>query len=442
VNALRSKALIAILLLALVGAGAVSIRRSRGGAGGQLPTARVARGPFVVSITESGEVEATRSMTISSPRVGDWGSRPQITWLADEGSRAEQGDVIARFDPSGLEKHMIHTEAELEIKKASLTRAQASQAATAAELEAALRNTEASHELAKLALEQLQFEPDVRRREGELRFAQAENDLARSRAKIGSQRIIDAEERRRLELELDQARAELEKARQDRAALDVKAAAGGLIVYERNWNTGNKFQVGDTPWPGQAIIGLPDLSEVRVKTQVNEVDISKLAVGQEVRIRLDAFEGPVFPGTVSDVATLGRRKSEGSDVKVFEVNVLIDTTATILKPGMTASCEIVVSELEDTLTLPIDAVFREGEETLVHRAKGSGWDAIPVELGARSENHAVVVSGVEEGDALALIDPRAAQDMDSATLEELAGSAESPAQSGQSSRGRRRHRRR
>ncbi|MAE70087.1 MAG: hypothetical protein CME06_06420 [Gemmatimonadetes bacterium] len=436
---MRPRPIIALVALAVVFLGAVSLRGSGSGADGRTPTAEVEHGPFVVGISESGEIEATSSMTISSPRVGDWGSRPQITWLAEEGTQVAKGDVIARFDPSGLEKHMFQTEAELQIKEASLTRSKASQAATTAELEASVLNSEASFELAKLALDQLQFEPEVKRREGELRFAQAENDLAQARAKVSSQRIIDTEELRRVELEKEQASAELEKARQDRAALDVRAPADGLIVYERNWNTGNKFQVGDTPWPGQAIIGLPDLSEVRVKTQVNEVDISKLEVGQAVRIRLDAFEGPVFPGTVSDVATLGRRKEDGSEVKVFDVNVLIDTTAAILKPGMTASCEIIVREIEDTLTIPIDAVFREGERMTVYRADGSKWRAVPVELGARNEDRVVVASGVGASDVVALIDPNAAEDLKSAKLDELSkeGADSTPRQSTRRRRGRR-----
>ena len=438
---MRSRRIIALVALAIVFAGALSLRRSRSNADGKTPTANVKRGSFIVDISESGEIEATKSMTISSPRVGDWGSRPQITWLAEEGAQVAKGDVIARFDPSGLEKHMFQTEAELEIKEASLTRAKASQAATTAELEASVLNTEASHELAKLALDQLRFEPAVKRREGELRFAQAENNLAQARAKVSSQRIIDTEELRRIELEKEQASAELEKARQDRAALDVQAPADGLIVYERNWNTGNKFQVGDTPWPGQAIIGLPDLSEVRVKTQVNEVDISKLEVGQSVRIRLDAFERPVFPGTVSDVATLGRRKEDGSEVKVFDVNVLIDTTAAILKPGMTASCEIVVREIEDTLTIPMDAVFREGERTIVHRADGSKWEVVPIELGARNEDRVVVASGVGENEVVALIDPRAPEDLKSAKLDALSrnGANSAPSPASRQRRSRRRH---
>ncbi len=388
-----------------------------------IPTALVTRGPFRQTVTESGEVEATRAMSVSSPRVGDWGTRPQITWLADEGTQVAKGDVIARFDPSGIEKIIFQKRADLQIKEANLARTQATQKANAADMQAALQNTEASFELARLALDELQFEADVRKREGELRFAQARNDLERSRAKIKSQQVIDAEELRRIKLELDQARAELEKAEEDMASLEVKAPADGLIVYERNWSTNNKFQVGDTPWPGQPIIALPDLSEMRVKTQVNEIDISKLKRDLPVEIRLDAFDGPVFRGTVSDIATLGHTKEDGSDVKVFEVHVLIDTTAEILKPGMTASCEIIVQEFSDTLSIPLDAVFPEGDQTIVYVAHGGGWKKRVVELGIRASDRVVVASGLEEGARVALVNPATAHSIQGAKLEDLSRSA-------------------
>jgi RND family efflux transporter MFP subunit len=415
----RSK-LFPLLGVALVGAAFWFWQQRGHGPGSTIPAALVSRGEFRQTVTESGEIEATRAMTVSSPRVGDWGTRPQITWLADEGTQVGKGDVIARFDPSGIEKVIFQKRADLQIKEANLARTKATQRANAADMQAAVQNTQASFELARLALDELQFEADVRKREGELRFAQARNDLERSRAKIESQRVIDAEELRRIELELGQARAELEKAEEDMASLQVKAPADGLIVYERNWNTGNKFQVGDTPWPGQAIIGLPDLSEMRVKTQVNEIDISKLELKLPVGIRLDAFDGPRFRGKVSDIATLGHDKDDGSEVKVFEVHVLIDTTASILKPGMTASCEIIVQELSDTLSIPLDAVFADGEQPIVYVEAGGGWRKQPVELGLRSSDRVVVVSGLEEGARVALVDPAAASSIQGAQLEELA----------------------
>ena len=379
--------------------------RGRGPGASELPSSAMTRGTFVVDVTESGEVEATHSMSVSSPRVGDWGSRPQIVWLAQEGAQVEEGDPIARFDPSALEKTIFQEEADFEIKKASLTTAQASQLANMAQLEASLRNTKASRELAQLALTQLAFESEVVQREGQLRFEQAENDLAGSRQQIDSQKIIDGEEIHRLELEIRQAHAELEKAREDLASLEVKAPASGLIVYEKNWNTGNKYQVGDTPWPGAPLIGLPDLSEMRVRTQVNEIDVSKVEAGQEVEVRLDAFDGPTFRAHVEDVATLGKKRDDDSDVKVFETLVAIDTTAHMLKPGMTASCTIVVRSVPDVLSMPLDAVFKKDGSTIAYRIDGRRWKAVEVILGARNDNHVVVESGLGDSDRVALLDP-------------------------------------
>lgn len=389
-----------------------------------LPSVGVTHGLFRVTIVESGEVEATRSMTVSSPRVGDWGSRPQITWLAPEGSQVESGDILARFDPSGLEKAIFQQKSEVQIKQAVQTRTQASQTAVLAALEAQLSNSEASFELAELEKRQLAFESEVQRRQGELRFTQASNSLAQARQKIESQRIIDSEELRRIEIEIQQAQAGLEKAREDMASLEVAAPAAGLIVYQTNWGNGKKFQVGDTPWPGQPIIGLPDLSEMQVATQVNEVDVSKVSPGQKVEVRLDAFPDLAYPGHVADVATLGRKKSENSEVNVFRVQVRIDTTSNLLKPGMSASCEIEISRVDGALSIPLDAVFGDQDAPEVFRLQGRDWKARIVSLGHRSTDAVVVTSGLDAHDRILLFDPTDPTDFRGERLEDLMRTAE------------------
>jgi HlyD family secretion protein len=91
--------------------------------------------------------------------------------------------------------------------------------------------------------------------------------------------------------------------------LTLTAEAEGLVVYGTNWsNQGRKFQIGDQAWGGQSIINLPDLSIMESKTSVNEVDVSKIKVGQEVKIKLRCISGHNFHRKISDVAKLGKEK--------------------------------------------------------------------------------------------------------------------------------------
>lgn len=396
--------LAAVPLIIIIGI--MSTRRSAP----DLPTAIVRRGTFVVSLTETGDLRATRSATVTSPRVGNWSSRPQIVKLAPEGSTVKKGEFLAQFDGSALDKTIDQKRAELEIAQADLSRTKAANVALMEDLEANVANVRAAYELAKLQLAQMQYEAEMKQREQELQLERSRNDVTKAETKLTSQRTINAEDERKLKLRVSQARAELETAVRERESLTLMAPMDGLVVYPKVYSGGEapkKVQEGDTPWPGQPIIELPDLSEIEVITNVSEVDVAKVKNGQRVEVRLDAFPESLFTGVVRSVATLAREKSGDNPVKVFEVSVLVDTPSPILRPGMTASSTIITEEIPDTVWIPIDAVHRTADTTVAHVMKGARSVVTPIELGAKNENHVVVVGGLEEGQTVALVDPAA-----------------------------------
>lgn len=394
---------------ALVAAGVLVVRPWRREEA--LPTAEVVRGPFVVRITETGELRATRSATVTTPRVGNWSTRPQIVKLAPEGSVVKRGDFLAQFDTSALDKAIEQKQAELEIARAELARARAANASLIQDLEASLANVRAALELAELQLQQMEFEAEIKKREQRLQLERSRNEVLKAETKLASQRMVNAEEERKLELRVAQAQAELETAIRERESLTLTAPIDGLVVYPKVWSGGEtprKVQEGDTPWPGQPIIELPDLSQMEVITQVSEVDVARVKPGQRVEVRLDAFPESLFTGQVRSVATLARERSNENPGKVFEVSVLVDSPSPILRPGMTASASILVLEIPDTLWIPIDAVFRKADTTVVYTVKRGKLSALPVALGPKNENH-VVVSGLREGQRVSLVEPHGAR---------------------------------
>ena len=395
---------IAVVVLAVVVVLSFSKRRRTG----EIPSALVESGTFVISLSETGELRATRSTTVSAPRVGNWNARPQVVRLAPEGETVEKGDFLAQFDPSALDQTIQQKQSELEIANADLARARSANLALIQDLTSSLANVKASYEMAKLQLEQMQFEAEVKRREQELQLERSLNDVKRAETKLESQRVINTEEERKLELRVNQAKAELQKAILDKDSLTLTAPMGGLVVYPKVWSGGStpkKVQEGDTPWPGQPIIELPDLSEMEVATEVSEVDVSKVEPGQKVEIRLDAFPESLFTGSVTSVATLAKEQGEENPAKVFEVTVLVENNSPILRPGMTASARIIVNELPDRLWIPVDAVFSAHDTTVVYRVEGGTLLKAPVALGPKNENAVVVKDGLAVGDRVSLVEP-------------------------------------
>jgi multidrug efflux pump subunit AcrA (membrane-fusion protein) len=124
-----------------------------------------------------------------------------------------------------------------------------------------------------------------------------------------------------------------------------------------------------------------------------------------VVITLDALHGPIFTGKVSNVAPLARREGD-SEVKVFDIEVIIDGTHPELKPGMTAQAKIVTGKIQDVVSIPLEAVFDKGDTTIVY-VKKHGWDRRPVKLGSKNSDYVIIESGVNPGDEVALRDPTA-----------------------------------
>lgn len=158
------------------------------------------------------------------------------------------------------------------------------------------------------------------------------------------------------------------------------------------------------------MIGLPDLSRMQVKVQVNEMDISKIKLEQSVVVTLDAYPDTTFAGHVTEVATLARTKDRESRVKVFDTLAHLDGSDEKLMPGMTISCEIVVERLPDTLFVPLEAVFRKDKETIVYLKDGGDFIERVISAGLENDNYTLVAEGLKEGDHVALTDPTAPLD--------------------------------
>lgn len=374
------------------------------GGASDIPTYTVKKGTFNVLVIEAGTVRAKNSFTVSSPRIFS-GSNLQIVSLAPEGTTAKVGDILARFDPTGAMKRIGDKETELKSAQSDYTKMRAQQAADEAQSKADYENAKLSFELAKIAKERMQFESEARRREAELEFAKAEISFKQAELNLKNKDIVRRSELGNLQLRLQQIRGDIDIAKKDMEELTIKAPISGLIVYETNWSTGRKIAVGDQPWPGMTLISLPDLSAAQVVISVNEMDISKVKVNQKVEITPDAFPDKKFSGKIFTVSQIGSEKGMGSNVKVFETIVDIEKTEDILKPGITTTNKIIVDQIKNVLSIPIEAVVEIEGKTYVYVPGGRSFSKIEIKVGAKNDNFVVVKEGLKEGMQVALRNP-------------------------------------
>ena len=440
-----------IVLIAVVVIAAIALVTSRDllvEKGPSVAAFPVQQGEFVIGLTlKNGELEAADAEQMNAPRVR---GQLKITELFPEGDIVEVGDLVIEFDRAEFEKRVTETEQALEAAKAESEKTMANQRVEIARLESDILNRDAELRLAQLQVEKMEFESLVEREESKLKARQSELAMAQARKKLEAQRIVDAADLRKREIDVSQRERDLEKARKDLEGLTIYAEKPGLVVYEKIWKGSRpvKIRVGDEPWGGMTLVTLPDLSTMQVKTWVNEVDVDRMEVGQPALIKLDALPGPSFHGSVTSIASLGREKEGDHNVKVFDVVLEIEEQDPRLKPGMSATSEVVIETIpprpaepdsdavEDLaaevgalpLYIPIDAVFEEGGRTLVYRMNGGKAEAQEVVLGKRNDDYVIVEEGLGVNDRVALRDPTLDLETIGGVEPEAAGSGSGPGQ--------------
>ncbi|OVE78896.1 hypothetical protein BVY01_04230 [bacterium I07] len=370
-----------------------------------IATVESTEGEFIIDLLTRGEIDALNSTSVSLPRM-----RRHMTYkiidMAEEGSTVKKGDFLIQVDNAEALQNVDEAKDKLANSKAQLESEKATIASNMAQLVSQLQSERYSYQQAELSLKMMQFEAEAKKQEYELNKKKADVALKQAEEKIESQKIIDRATLMRAELDVRQAESELREAEKFLDALTLTAPIDGLVVYQEIFTSSGmkKVQVGDSPWPGMPIVGIPDLALMQSKTTVNEVDISKLEKGQNVIVTVDALEGKNYYGKISRVASLARRE-RSTNVKVFDVEVTLDSTDTQLRPGMTCECRIITGRIQNALSIPLQSVFQKDGKTVVYVQGGRKPKMREVTVGEKSSDTIVITSGLNPGERVCLRDP-------------------------------------
>jgi HlyD family secretion protein len=371
----------------------------------EVPIGKAAQGTLYLDVYESGDVEAIKSINISSPNISWRYGSLKITHIVKDGSEVKTGDTVLVFDPAEVRKAIVEAEARVEMELAEMVKLKAQQQSDLESLKADYEVSRIAQEISRIQLESAGYEADIRKKEIELNLEKADIALVRAKEQIDNTIRIQNEEIKQKNLAIEQDRERLKEAYETLDMLMLKTPSPGIAIIARNGNSGNKFQVGDQTWTGFPLIQLPDLSKLKATVQINEVDIAKIRKGLQVEMKPDAFSDSLYKGEVISVANLAINKEGSNKIKVFPVEILIKGGGRHLLPGMTVSCRILVDKLENVLYVPLDAIMSDGVEEYVFKKTGSGYAKVVVETGASNTDYVVITKGLKEGDQVALTDP-------------------------------------
>ena len=226
----------------------------------------------------------------------------------------------------------------------------------------ALESRQVTLDLHKKNLGTIKESQEAQRKQLVAEFENAETRLQQILETTDEEKQLTVHAKASAEAALLEAQSTL-KAQEERVAWTTVIAPMSGTVTRLNVEEGEIVTSGRSAFSqGPAILTIADLSRMVVKTRINEVDIAKIALGQRVGIRVDAYRDRVFEGRVSEVAPSAytpdpRGGQQGDGTITFEVMIEVIGSPPELLPGMSADVDIIVMEADNVLQLPIDSVI-------------------------------------------------------------------------------------
>jgi len=369
----------------------------------------VTRGPLSVWTPCDGTLEARRMETILSQFQG----RATIVELVPEGSQVKRGDLLVRLDGSQLETDLVKLKSEAARSEAELDALQyATIPLEIQDFDVQLNDLQYQRDTEKKILEdtrELVERKLISRREVEDQTLK----LASLEAKIAQiQQHKNLAEAHLHPAKLTQARAAVESARQQLTLAQqqlsncvVTAPSDGLTVY-LPLHVGNEFRslrIGDTLYPNQPFLCIPDMSEFIVPCFIPESDLARVRVGQPALVTPLAYPDLHLPATVESLGIMAQTQpGYPAWQKYFRVVIRIDQLDKRLRPGMSLHVEICSYTRPDATLIPRVAVQWDQGKPSCRVRTPEGGRRCPLKLGWSDARFHEVIEGVTPGDRLIL----------------------------------------
>jgi len=361
----------------------------------------VKRGSVRKVLLLDGELRAVRSRTI-------WGSssdEAKIVYMPPEGTVVKAGDLVVELDSTNILTRIKDTEERIVAAESDIVRVRSQHESALRDLEVELSRLWLAYEQAKLKAK-VPNEVVSRRefQEAQLALEKAKTEYDNHLNKIEQKKKEQAAELQVKIIEKDKLNVQLDRAKHNLEGMRIKAPTDGMALYNDHWNERRKLQIGDVVWGGWPVVRLPDLTEMEVLAQVNEVDGPRLSIGAKAEVKLDSYPDKVITGEVKDISQTAIKASWMAKAKIFRVTISLDQTLMeIMKPGMSAQVSITISETQPNLLVPRSAVKGAGESAKLVRIEtpDARREVAVTILAADGLNYLVADNGaLKEGDRI------------------------------------------
>ena len=330
------RAIISLIIIAAVGAGAGAYYMRRNGGEVQINTAAITRGEIIDTVGSTGTLQAVTTVQVGSQVSGN------ISWLgADFNSIVKKGQVIARLDPSLLAAQVDQSKANLQKAQADVTRAQADVQRNRVGLIDSQQKFARAKELS-----------------GKQLLPQADLDAAKvavDSAESALQSSIAAQASS--QASVTQSQASLSQAQVNLDHGIITAPIDGIVI-QRSVDVGQTVAASMSA-PTLFVIAA-DLAKMQVNANIDEADVGRIRPHQTVTFTVDAYPGQEFQGSVEQIRL---QPVVVQNVTTYATIINVPNPELKLKPGMTANLRIQIARRNDVVRVPNAALrFRPSND--------------------------------------------------------------------------------
>ncbi|HVP90705.1 MAG TPA: efflux RND transporter periplasmic adaptor subunit [Terriglobales bacterium] len=285
---------------------------------------KVQRQDLTAVVSASGEVKPKKNINISAQVPGRI-----IKIGVEEGQEVKAGDFLLKLDSTQYEANADRDRNFIQASKADLIQAEA-----------------------RLARDKSAYDRQKKLYEGDL----ISKDTLES---VKLQYDVDVSQVNAIRFQIKQAEASLKSTLDNLNKTVFNAPIAGMITSLKV-EEGETAIIGTMNNPGTVLMTLADLSIMEVEVQVDETDVVGVRLGQEANVRVDAYPETVFKGKVTEIGSSALQKVTGGtstqEAKDFKVVVTLENPAQRLKPGLSASADIITATRKNVLAVPISSL--------------------------------------------------------------------------------------
>jgi len=369
---------------------------------------KIRKGDLEIVVKCKGEVKGENFIEIKLPdELCDEDLHLYQFKIADavvEGKAVKKGSYIAKLDDSQILTNMRNLVQDKEKIDADLRNVVLDSAVILSQRREAINNAKLDLEYLKIDLEQSKYESEAYQRKTQMNYQKAEIEVDRIRRNYLLDKNRSKLQITRFKRYVDTYTTRIQKFQNALEKTIITAPESGIVVFTKD-RMGKPFGKDSQIEIWHPLIAsLPDMSVVITETFVREIDISKVNLGDTVRISIEALPEKKFLGKVIKIANIGEDHKD-FDMKVFRVLIRFERSDKDMKPGMNANSDIVIDSYHDKLLVPRKAVFSKAGKQIVYLKKGGNITAHEVKLVAENDDFGVVENDIKEGDVVLLYQP-------------------------------------